>query len=343
MEIFLGLANGNVACVSATGQVRYNKHLAENAITGIVGFITEHDAGLVAVSGGGDLIRTDSDAELVWKKTLIPSRLNPPVLGDVNRDSDFEIIVSSTDGWLFIVDQAGNKLNNFREVYLNCRLSAPVLADVNRNGNLDVILVGEGKIFAFHYTGAPVTNFPIQFERAANDARYPAPVIADLDADGFPEIFVATASGKVLAFDINGSKNELFPLSISGASSAALGLHDLNGDGNFDLYARSDDGYLYSWQLGYTFDQSQLLWGEYLKDATNNGVYHQQVELPVRQGMLLPEKAVYNYPNPTEGNSTVIRYYLRDAARVTIRIYDMAGELVQELEGSGFEAMDNEV
>ena len=343
MEIFLGLTNGNIACVSTTGQIRYNKHLSDNPITGIVIFTSEDGAGLVATSGGGELLRTDDAAELVWKKNLASSELNPPVVGDVNRDSKFEIIVSSTDGRLFIMDDSGNRPDNFSDVYLNCRLSAPVLADVNRNGYLDVVLVGGGKIFAFHNTGAPVTNFPMQFERTALDTDYPPPVVADVDADGFPEIFVATASNKVLAFDMNGSKNESFPLSISGAGSAALGLHDLNGDGKFDLYARSDDGYLYSWHLAYTFEQSRLLWGEYLKDATNNGLYHQQVELPVRQGMLLPEKSVYNYPNPTEGNSTVIRYYLRDAARVTIRIYDMAGELVQELEGSGFEAMDNEV
>ncbi|TDI91117.1 MAG: T9SS type A sorting domain-containing protein, partial [Caldithrix sp.] len=58
---------------------------------------------------------------------------------------------------------------------------------------------------------------------------------------------------------------------------------------------------------------------------------------------LMPEKLVYNYPNPTEGNSTTIRYTLNSPAQVRIKIYDLAGQLVDELQGTGFGQAENEV
>jgi hypothetical protein len=58
---------------------------------------------------------------------------------------------------------------------------------------------------------------------------------------------------------------------------------------------------------------------------------------------LMPSNLVYNYPNPTEGKSTRIRYYLSNAARVRIAIFDTAGDLVAELDGPGLGSADNEV
>jgi hypothetical protein len=39
----------------------------------------------------------------------------------------------------------------------------------------------------------------------------------------------------------------------------------------------------------------------------------------------------------------MIRYYVRDQASVTIKIFDMAGDLVTTLQGPGTAGMDNEV
>ncbi len=57
----------------------------------------------------------------------------------------------------------------------------------------------------------------------------------------------------------------------------------------------------------------------------------------------MPANTAYNYPNPTEGNLTTIRYRLNFPAEVNIKIYDLAGELVDELAGTGFGQADNEV
>jgi len=58
---------------------------------------------------------------------------------------------------------------------------------------------------------------------------------------------------------------------------------------------------------------------------------------------LMPRQSVYNYPNPTEGSFTTIRYRLASNAEMKISIYDSAGDLVTELSGPGLGQADNEI
>ena len=57
----------------------------------------------------------------------------------------------------------------------------------------------------------------------------------------------------------------------------------------------------------------------------------------------MPESRVYNYPNPNQGNYTTIRYYLNEAASVTIRIFDTAGTPVAHFGGPGTGQAHNEI
>jgi len=52
---------------------------------------------------------------------------------------------------------------------------------------------------------------------------------------------------------------------------------------------------------------------------------------------------VYNYPNPTEDNFTTIHYFVNYAADIFIKIYDLSGELVDEIQTAGQPLIDNEV
>ena len=56
-----------------------------------------------------------------------------------------------------------------------------------------------------------------------------------------------------------------------------------------------------------------------------------------------PASRAYNWPNPAYGGTTMIRYFVKEAATVTVKIYDMAGDLVATLQGQGIAGMDNEV
>ena len=64
-------------------------------------------------------------------------------------------------------------------------------------------------------------------------------------------------------------------------------------------------------------------------------------------GGFLPPERTYNWPNPVGGADnyvTHIRYYVPSDADVTIRIFDLAGNLVKSFEGLAAQGgLDNEV
>jgi hypothetical protein len=84
-------------------------------------------------------------------------------------------------------------------------------------------------------------------------------------------------------------------------------------------------------------------WPMYHHDAAQTSLnLAKEPPVPVA-GKLMPAKSVYNYPNPTEGNATTIRYRLNENAAVKISIYDTAGDLVEEMSGPGLAQADNEI
>jgi len=58
---------------------------------------------------------------------------------------------------------------------------------------------------------------------------------------------------------------------------------------------------------------------------------------------LMPEKTVYNWPNPNIEDYTFIRYYLTRQAEVKIKIFDLAGDFVDDFIGPGQAQTANEV
>ncbi len=54
------------------------------------------------------------------------------------------------------------------------------------------------------------------------------------------------------------------------------------------------------------------------------------------------ELIIFNYPNPARGDKTTFRYYLKEDANVTIDIYDISYEWVENLTAQG-KAGENEI
>ena len=84
-------------------------------------------------------------------------------------------------------------------------------------------------------------------------------------------------------------------------------------------------------------------WGSVFHDPAHTGLCDQRLERQPSLEEIMPSHLVYNYPNPTEGNFTTIRYRLEKRADVIIRIFDLSGELIGELSGPGEPQTENEV
>lgn len=343
-EIAIGNQNGEICLVSDNGNLIWNKLIASNPITGLAGFVEGNNAGLIVIDGGNTIFLINENGDINWQKSLSGyGSLNYPAIGDVNRDAKLEVIVSSDQGYLLILDKNGDFLPSFNIVNTGNPLSNPALADIDNNGYLDIVLTGGGKTFVYQHNGVPMTEFPLVFDRNFESDNYPDPILVDLDGDGKVEIIVGSQNNQLNAFNYQGQSVVGFPLSVSQPIVVAPVITNLGSNNKFALIARSNDDFCYVWQLEYEFNIDQIYWGQFLKDAQHTGLFLEQTSEPIKMGDLMPVKMIYNYPNPTEGNSTMIRYFLRDAANVSIRIYDMAGELVEEFPGPGIGGIENEV
>lgn len=348
-EIFAGTNDGNWAVVNGNGvkieSGNYSEKITGLATTNVndVNFILTED------SQRGCLRRSDSSGCIAQ----IPSIDNfPPVAGDINRDNKLEVVVLSGDGKIYAWDLAGHLVSGF-PVLVGDIKSAPVLGDIDGDGYLEIVFCGDNKIYAYNYNGIISTNFPVVLDRAGTAGPiYSAPILGDLDGDGKAEILVGLGNGQVAAFHGDGSRFTSFPLALSsGIVSSGIILNDsvqMSG-GNViymkrDLFFKTGDGLVYGFSMDVTNrdGQEKTPWLMYGYNAGHiNSVPSDLLPVVPVYADLMPDKSVYNYPNPAK-DETTIRYFLSRDAQVDIKIYDLSGDLVAQANQSGKANTENE-
>ncbi len=109
------------------------------------------------------------------------------------------------------------------------------------------------------------------------------------------------------------------------------------------MFALSEDGFVYSWEID-RVHEAQLAWARFGNRVDNIFKSIEMALPPQTSSDIMPKKRVFCYPNPSEDGRTYIRYTLNDNVnRVNIRIYDIAGELVTQLNNGGTFPGDHEV
>lgn len=207
------------------------------------------------------------------------------------------------------------------------------LADVNGDGQPDILVGTDQGLFAFNKNGVQIENFPLKTLDGGSVVG--SPIVARTST-GTIGIFFGSSNGQVYGFDNNGKLLAGFPLQTSGiVSSLAM-------SGN-ELAAVSADSSLYVWTINGVFDSTKIFWNGFLADAYHSNAVLQTGAVTYKSSELLPASFAYNWPNPVYNSTTNIRYYLSKPATVSIKIFNMAGELVDQFSGPGLANLDNEV
>lgn len=217
--------------------------------------------------------------------------------------------------------------------------STPVAADINKDGYQDIIFAADNKIFAINRNGVLIDNFPFSVPGVTKMESGCA--VADLNGDGVYEVIFGTGDGRIYAYSADGKVLDGFPLNTGSRIISTPAI--INSGGTFGLVVYSSDGYLYGLKTPWAYDNSRVVWKNYLNDFSHSNSNYVPLT-PVSSGACLPSDKVYNWPNPAYGKSTNIRYFLNgDVSGVSIKIMDLSGELVTTLSGTTHKGLDNEV
>lgn len=260
--------------------------------------------------------------------------------GDISRDGGMPEILAVQGNNIRLINSDGTLAWSKIE---NGKLGRPALGDINSDGFPEIVVGGESEIFAFNSRGSLISDFPINLSLYdLNGFVKTAPTIADLDDDGNPDIIIGLPGGGVYAFNYRTDRIAGFPLASSFGIDNSAAVGDLDNDGDLDLVFMEESGFISAWDISGSYTRVNVPWGMAGGNMYNKNYLDTGFEKPVvATDLQLPDKSVYNYPNPAS-NSTTIRYYLNSDSNVKIDIFDFMGERVHSVDVRGVAHMDNE-
>jgi len=223
--------------------------------------------------------------------TLASNLLSPsqPVLGDLDRDGDIEIVMGSADGKVYAFQHDGADLPGWPSATKAARVNAPAIGDIDGDGSPEVVAgnntlvennVKVNYIFAWRADGTPVPGWPVKYDRTISFSSFGfgAPALADLDGDGRADVIAASDANFEQPFALNayrydGTKVAGFPrptFRTGSVDSCTVAVADLDGDGRLELSWIDGDGNLFVWNLSAP-STATMPWPMYMHDERHSG------------------------------------------------------------------------
>ncbi len=244
----------------------------------------------------------------------------------------------------FIIASSGNILSSF-PIKTENAINSFAVADLFNDGQNYILISNGSSIEAYNFEGVMAKNFPFTITPGENFVS--TPLAVDLDRNEFSEVIGFTDKGNIIAINpITGKLVNGFPIS-SGAkisTTPILIAEELPTMGPLPTYKPylaliDQTNQLYVWNLSPT--QGKSYWSGEYGDAVNSS-FVAASSLSQQVTDFFPVNKAYNWPNPVYGSSTNIRYYVSEDSDVKIKIVDLAGELVAELNNKARGGFDNE-
>jgi M6 family metalloprotease-like protein len=264
-----------------------------------------------------------------------------PIVVDLNSDGNKDKIFFPDPNTIEI-DFSNGEIKNYLTDYK--MIGNPAIGDVDLDGFYEIIYNSEKHINGINYNNAQLTNMPFEPVLLDDEKLIGTPLIADIDNDDLVDIISITNQGQIFAYNSNGIALDGFPFSAGGNITVSPLLIDIDNDSNLELFTMDQNGSIYGWQFNEGFEVDNLWWTQQSFSADNNMLINKTLTPVVSaDNDLLPSKKVYNYPNPNIDNFTYIRYYLTDNADVNIKIFDLAGDIVDSFKGPGSTGVDQQI
>jgi RHS repeat-associated protein len=287
----------------------------------------------IIVSGRDGTYAFRHDGQVLWSNPDVVSYFasqelawSGPSVGNLDLDPEPEIVISSIDDALYVLDHEGNVV--FSDPFGTDFPTVPVLADITGDGVLDIVVAEEwtlkvidlfnGGVLAWSY------DMPDPIPALGGSGSFGSPAVADLDADGRPEIIInwghvieALQDDGTLLWRYETNRTELY-------RPSPITVADVTGDGQPNLVTASaiNQGFTVTNHLLMVLDAAGgLVWeqnvadnsasasGVAAQDLTGNGAW-EIIWNGATDGFLIingPDgRRLYN--EPYTGSGTVLDY-----------------------------------
>ena len=300
------------------------------------------------------ILHYSSDGNLVWQSEIpvyYPDEefySLQPASGDIDRDGEVEVafFAFQTDYtannmyvYLAVIEEDGSIKEDFPVIIGNIPMESAFttsieLIDIDDDGYLNFVFSTEdGGIQVYDHNGVRSDYFPYAESFSARTI-----LSGKSSTAGGAELIFQNFDG-IDACDSHTDRIADYPIAKT---------RNIFSDGMILLEAEPDE-FLLAAASGYNINAyntglTSIDWGMAYRDKRHSS-YVETLYTPLPQsGSLMPSSQVYNWPNPNNPgeNFTNIRYYLNFDADISITIYDMAGDRVDELQDTGMAQADNE-
>ncbi|MBK7230556.1 MAG: T9SS type A sorting domain-containing protein [Ignavibacteriales bacterium] len=209
------------------------------------------------------------------------------------------------------------------------------LADLKNDGGNYLLTANLNKLYAYNLNGSLADNFPFII---SDDEFISVPLAADIEGDSKAEIIAFTKNGLIYAIDGGtGKVVDGFPISVG--QSENIGAALFNFDNTIGLAVINQNNILTGWNVS-SID-SRIDWAEVFGNNFNQSTLGSALSTNTINEFF-PTSRAYNYPNPVYEGQTAIRYFVKDDSKINIKIFDLAGDFVAELNDVAQGGMDNE-
>jgi Secretion system C-terminal sorting domain/FG-GAP repeat len=278
---------------------------------------------------------TSNDSLFIQNSSALLNGKNIVAFGSVriaaSSPANSDVVVCDDNTFSVFNDE----LTKPSEYHVNGNVTGSLaIADVNGDGQEDILIGTDNGLYAYNWNGSLLENFPLKVLDGGKITG--SPIVVGLAGSTTVGIIFASSNGQVYGYDGNGKALNGFPLQTGGVVSSLAFSGSL-------LAAASTDSSIYVWRVEGVFDSSKIFWKGFLADEYHTNYVASTAVIVPKSTELLPSALAYNWPNPVYDKVTNIRYYLNKPATVDIKIYNVAGELVDHFSGPGVANIDNEV
>ncbi len=258
-----------------------------------------------------------------WPVSTASASWSGPIAGDVTGNNQPDVVVANVQGNIFCFDRQGNEI--FTRNIGNQIRSGIVVHDIDDDGNNEIVFADMGgNIVVLDGNGDNWGLFPVNTGYVIEHT----PVLADMDGDGNLDIIYGDNGGYLRSLNISGNETPNFPIKLASGATASPAIGYIGGNNNPDIVIPT--GNLYNF-IDFKRPIGTIGWGHYKGSIrrTGNSFDLTGVE-SVPDEIAGVTELLGNYPNPFNPD-TRISFSLATESDVTIKVYNIRGQLVRRL------------